>query len=167
MAKEEIRLTVAGVGSYFAKDDEIGLALVKALQERPQPKGVEFILWEGVDGLSLAHDLLELSHPLLIVDCADMSLLPGHRRLFDSSQAALSLKLHNISTHGFGLPEALALARGLGFDGDVFIFGIQPFDLSPRAGLSPEMTKLFPLLLDELTEHIENLSQRFAHSRSL
>jgi len=155
----EIILTIAGIGTYLAKDDEIGLALVNALSTSSLPDNIQLLLWESVDALSLAHDLLELENPLLIVDCADMSTLPGRWQLFSNDDTKLKVKLHNISTHGFGFAEGLSIAQALGHTQPVYIFGIQPFDLSPRPELSPEMKKLFPTLLTELTNSINELVQ--------
>jgi hypothetical protein len=62
------------------------------------------------------------------------------------------LKTSSVSTHGLGLAEGLELARTLGFNQPASIFGIQPFDLSPGQGLTPEMTSRFPLLLAALRE---------------
>jgi hypothetical protein len=62
------------------------------------------------------------------------------------------LKTSSVSTHGMGLAEGLELARTLGFDQSARIFGVQPFDLSPGQGLTPEMTSRFPSLLDSLCE---------------
>lgn len=145
-----MQLTVIGIGTRNACDDAIGLKLVESLAQRLPGKGVSFHLVEQTDAMNLAHDLMELRMPVLIVDCADMGLEPGDCRCFDGRSAVLKGHTHSVSTHGLGMAEALALATNLGFDQAVTVFGIQPFDLSPTSCLSPSMQARFPGLLDAL-----------------
>ena len=96
--------------------------------------------------------LLEWHRPVILVDAANMDLAPGEYRFFSDRDASMILKTSSVSTHGLGLAEGLELARTLGFDQAACIFGVQPFDLSPGQGLTPEMTSRFPSLLDALRE---------------
>ena len=168
-------LTIAGIGNRLSRDDAIGLLLVQALSEKLQLtlqgddscvdariaiRGtcpVRATLWEGVDALAMASELLELDGPALIVDCADMGLQPGQWRAFSVDQCLLAIKSSSVSVHGLGMAEALEIARGLGLSHSVTVFGVQPFDLSPQHGLTPEMAERFDELLDALILTIGNL----------
>lgn len=143
-------VTLAGVGSRFSRDDEIGLRLVEAIAGRGSTTAVECRLWEDADALSLANELLELDRDVVIVDCADMGLAGGSWRLFADDAARLGIRTDALSTHGLGLAEALSLARSLGCTNSIRIFGVQPFDLSTAPGLSPQMQAIFPDLLAAL-----------------
>lgn len=112
---------------------------------------------ECADAAMVASSLLEWQQPAVLVDAADMSLAPGEYRFFPDSNAVITLKASSVSTHGLGLAEGLELARTLGFDRAVHIFGVQPFDLSPKPGLTQEMTKIFPSLLAALNNACSRL----------
>jgi hydrogenase maturation protease len=148
---------IVGIGSFFNSDDEIGLALVHALSEETEWTS-NCVLWEGADAATVTSSLLEWSRPTVLVDAGDMDLAPGEHRFFSDRDASVMLKDSSVSTHGLGLAEGLQLARNLGFDQPVFVFSVQPFDLSPRQGLTPEMKILFPTLLSALKAACSQLS---------
>lgn len=126
------RVLVAAVGSRACGDDAVGLVLAERLRG---DAGVDVALWEDRDALDVAGALLEGDGPVVLVDCADMGLPPGSWRLLGEGVA----RDHRdtVSTHGLGLADALTLARALGCERDVRLFGVQPFDVRPgRVGLS-------------------------------
>lgn len=140
---------IVGLGSRLGSDDGIGLELVRVLSG--EGKYTERCrLLENADAATVASSLLEWRCPAILVDAADMELIPGRSRFFADSDASLLLKTSSVSSHGLGIAEGLALARTLGYDQPVGVFGVQPFDLSPKQGLTPQMRKLFPSLLAEL-----------------
>lgn len=151
------RLVVAGLGCRLRGDDAVGLALVAGFAP---PPGVERCLWEDADALTLAHDLLELQAPVLLVDCARMGLKAGAWRCFRADEARLAMMAGVVSSHGPGLSEALALAKALGFDGAAHIFGVEPASLEYGAGLSPMMTARLPALRRALVETVDGMLQR-------
>lgn len=140
---------IVGVGTPAASDDEIGLALVQALS-RETEYAAHCRLLECADTALVAASLLEWRQPVILVDAADMGLNPGEYSFFSDESASIKLKASSVSTHGLGLADGLELARTLGFDRPTHIFGVQPFDLSPKQGLTEEMTALFPSLLKAL-----------------
>lgn len=140
---------IVGLGSPFGSDDEIGLELVRILSGERKYAG-RCRLLESADAAMIASSLLEWRCPAILVDAADMELTPGESRFFTDSDASLFLKTSSVSSHGLGIAEGLALARTLGYDQPVGIFGVQPFDLSPKQGLTPQMMERFPSLLAEL-----------------
>jgi len=137
------------VGTVFNGDDGIGLALVQALSEDAECSA-NCVLLEGADAAKVASFLLEWNGPAILVDAVNMNVSPGEHRFFPDTEASMTLKTGSVSTHGLGLAEGLELARGVGFDKTVFIFGVQPFSISPRQGLTPEMAACIPLLLGAL-----------------
>jgi hydrogenase maturation protease len=140
---------VVGLGTSLSSDDEIGLALVQALSLDTELSGY-CILLESADAATVASSLLEWRQSVILVDAADMGLNPGEFRFFADKDASMVLKTSSVSTHGLGLAEGLEIARALGFDRSVNIFGVQPFDLSPRQGMTQEMTNRFTSLLEAL-----------------
>jgi hydrogenase maturation protease len=153
-----VGLSVIGVGSWLSRDDAVGLMLVNELAARAPKPGLDFHSWESADALTITHEMLELSSPILLVDCADLGLNPGEWKCFEADKARLLLHADTVSTHGLCLADALELARGLGFDKPVHVFGVQPFDLGPGSGLSEDMTLAFPRLF----EHLAGAAQRIS-----
>jgi hydrogenase maturation protease len=140
---------IVGLGTFLSSDDEIGLALVQSLsQEITLAK--HCVLLESADAATVASSLIEWQQPVILVDAADMGIDPGEYRCFADRDASVIMKSSSVSTHGLGLAEGLEIARVLGFDRQACIFGVQPFDLSPRKGMTPEMTARFPSLLKAL-----------------
>jgi hydrogenase maturation protease len=142
---------IVGLGTCLGRDDEIGIALVQELA-RDGAFDKRCVLLESADAATVASLLLEWLRPVILVDAANMNLAPGEYRFFSDRDASVILKTSSVSTHGMGLAEGLELARTLGFDQAACIFGVQPFDLSPGQGLTPEMATRFPSLLDALSE---------------
>jgi hydrogenase maturation protease len=148
-SEEKAEFQIVGLGTFLSSDDEIGLALVSALA-REKSFEKRCLLLENSDAATVAASLIEWRRPILLVDAADMRINPGEYRFFADCDASVILKTSSVSTHGLGLPEGLELARVLGFDHSVYIFGVQPFDIAPGQGITPEMSARFPLLLDAL-----------------
>ena len=142
---------IVGLGTTLGHDDAIGLALVESLSGEAAFAG-RCVLLESADAATVASLLLEWHRPVVLVDAADMNLAPGEYRFFSDKDASVILKTSSVSTHGLGLAEGLELARALGYDQTACVFGVQPFDLSPGQGLTPEMSSRFPSLLAALRE---------------
>jgi hydrogenase maturation protease len=154
-----VSLTVVGVGSRFGRDDAIGLVLVEGLSASPGADGLATRLWEDADALTLAGNLLEMDGPVLIVDCADMGLPGGSWRLFAGDSSRWKWHSASVSTHGLGMAEALFIAGGLGFSHPVYVFGVQPFDLSPIPEMTTEMQSLSSEILAALKSEAVRLSR--------
>ena len=160
-------LVVAGIGSRHLADDAVGLRLVESLGRLEA--GVLRELWEDADALTLAHRLLELSGPVLLVDCADMDLAAGEWRCFRVRPAGdhgtggqLVLRIPTLSTHGLGLAEAVQIALELESGLQVHVFGVQPFQVEPRPEtgemLSSAMRSRMPALRTALRQRIRTLN---------
>jgi len=151
------------LGSPLGSDDGIGLALVQALS-RDAAFASYCELLENADAATVASALIEWRRPVILADAANMRLTPGECKFFEDREASAILKTSSVSTHGLGLAEGLELARTLGFDQSAYFFGVQPFDLSPGYGLSPEMTAKFPLLLSALRTACSRVMKKSKHS---
>jgi len=129
------RVVVIGVGNEFRRDDGAGLAVVASLRGRVPP-GVELVLTDGEPtrlieawtGATLA----------VVVDAvrADPPQ-PGrvHRFLLDRPLAGPT---RTASSHGFGLDDAVRLARALDrMPGRLVVHAIEAADLSQGPGLTP------------------------------
>lgn len=150
-------LVVIGIGCLSAGDDAVGLHLVEALAAGPPP-GATCLLWEDADALTVAHDLLLLRDPVLVVDCLDFAGEAGTHCVVNDAARHLQRAGRSVSCHGFGLPEALALAESLGFRERVDVFGVQPSEIGPSFGLSRPVRQALPALGEALrTEVVRRL----------
>jgi hypothetical protein len=79
----------------------------------------------------------------------------------------LSCKLKNdsVSTHGLGLAVGIALAQELGFEQELKVFAVQPYDLSPGLCLTPEMSSRLPSLLCALDETMTRAEEEWHGER--
>ncbi|PIE02588.1 MAG: hypothetical protein CSA81_06280 [Acidobacteria bacterium] len=145
-------IVVAALGSPMASDDAVGLHLLKKMDTFSG--NIEKKFWADVDGLTLAQELMDLEHrAVFLIDCADMGIPPGETRTFN--QNALKLSSSSVSTHGFGVQEALQLVSALGCSIDARIYGVQPFDCSPSTRMTSEMEARFPAILLACRKSIE------------
>ena len=60
------------------------------------------------------------------------------------------------SLHEIGLPQVLLLAYRLGVCPGVVIYGIQPKDLGWGIGISPELIRAVPHLVESVLKEIDN-----------
>ena len=152
-------LVIAGVGNRYRTDDAVGLRLVEEWQSFGRDLGGAE-LWEDFDGAAVAHRLLELARPVLLVDCAEMGLAGGAFRLLDGGKVKKMPGGSVVSTHGIGLAEGLQLAGALGHQQPLWVFGVQPFAIGMGRELSPAMVNIMPELRRGLASAVTELAQQ-------
>jgi hydrogenase maturation protease len=104
-------LIVIAVGNAWRGDDGAGLAVARRLRELA-PAGIEVREVEG-DAMALM-DAWAPTDSVVVVDAAQSGASPGAVRHFDARAAPLPARLLRSSTHAFGVPDAIELARALG-----------------------------------------------------
>ena len=161
---ERLNLLLAGVGNRYRTDDAVGLRLVEQWPAAgSEAEAVVAELWEDFDGAAVAHRLLELACPVLIVDCADMGLGGGDFRVLDGRSGNHFSTRSVVSTHGIGLAEGIQLAASLGYAQPLWVFGVQPFAIDMGEDLSLPMIAVLPELRRGLSWVVaEMLQQRAA-----
>lgn len=105
------RILVLGVGNLDRGDDAAGRVVARAL------RGVLPAFVEVAEAAGEATEILariETATEAIIIDACASGVLAGTIRLFDVSQTPLPQCAFGVSTHGFGLNEAIELARALG-----------------------------------------------------
>ena len=104
------RRLIIGVGNPDRGDDGAGHAVVRALRDLPLP---------GVDLKTVCGEATKLieawsgADEVVVIDASHSGTEPGARRRFDARAGDLPAALERASTHGFGVAEAVALARNL------------------------------------------------------
>ena len=133
-AREGPRIIVLCIGNPERGDDAAGRAVARAL--RALLVDVEIIEEEGEATRVLAR--LEGADAAYIVDACVSGAKPGEIRRFDVSTGPLPRAAFGASTHGFGLAEALELARALGvLPSRCIVYAIEGGSFDIGASMSP------------------------------
>jgi hydrogenase maturation protease len=138
-------MIVIGLGNEFRRDDAIGLIAARRLREQ----GIAAQEHEG--DLAGLIDLWRSADGLILIDAVKSGASPGtvHRR--DVSATPLDLEVFKSSTHALGLADAVELSRMLGtLPSRVLVFGVEVRDVRAGVGLSLEVERALPGLLEEV-----------------
>jgi hydrogenase maturation protease len=122
---------VIGVGNRWGGDDGAGLAVARRLG------GHEL---EG-DPASLP-DVWAEADDVVVVDAASSGAPPGTIRRFDAVAGPLPARLLRSSTHAFGVPDAIELARALGrLPARLEVYAVEGARFTSGTKLSPEVER--------------------------
>ena len=133
------RLTI-GVGNGWRHDDGVGLEVARR---------VGGVAHEGE--CSPLIDLWDGHDDVVLIDAAVSGAEPGTMRRFDASDEPLPARTLRSSTHAFGVPEAIELARALArLPARVTVYAIEGADFSPGAGLTAAVESAAAGLAGEL-----------------
>lgn len=105
------RRLVIGIGNPERGDDGVGHEVIRLLEGR-LPKRVGLLRATG-EATELV-DRLEQAPVVYLVDAARSGASPGTVQRFDAGAGPLPSRLVEVSSHGFGLAQAVELARALG-----------------------------------------------------
>lgn len=150
---DESRVIVIGIGNPDRSDDGAGRAAARALRaivpssvavHEHRGEAAQIVEWLG--GAQAAY----------CIDAAQSGLAPGTVRRFDAAAAPLPAFMFGVSTHGFGLGEAIELARALGqLPPRCIVYGIEGRTFEAGAPLSPEVAKAAVSVAARTAEEIE------------
>jgi len=149
---------IIGVGNPLRRDDGIGIVLLEKLIEKKDdfPQDIEYIDG-GTGGMNLLH-ILALFDVALIIDAVNLNGKPGESKLFKSEDVCSKKSSINMSTHESDVLKIINLSKELGeIPAELFIFGVQPKDVSQGDNLSPELQKSIPLLMSNLQNEITKI----------
>ena len=135
---------VIGVGNEFRRDDGAGPEVVARLRGR-MPDGSELVISDGEPTRMIeAWDGAAL---VIVVDAVRAEpAVPGrlHRLVLDRASAGPS---GSVSSHGFGLDDAIGLALALDrMPGRLIVHAVEAADLSQGAGLTPAVAAVIDTL---------------------
>jgi hydrogenase maturation protease len=151
------RIVIIGVGNLLLKDEGLGIHVVRELEKKALPPGVE-VLDGGVAGIGLL-DLFQGARKLVLVDAADMNRAPGTVVRFTPDDIRSRPGNPKFSAHDVGLLEVLELARALGqCPPEVVIIGVQPKEISWGMDLTPEVQASLPQVLEAVLKEIDRIA---------
>jgi hydrogenase maturation protease len=109
--RDRASLRVIGVGNAYRSDDAVGLVVARTLRGA-LPDGVTVLEREG-EPTSLM-DAWDGADAVWLVDAVSSGAAPGTLHRIDATSRAIPDAFARTSTHHFGLPEAVELARSVG-----------------------------------------------------
>jgi hydrogenase maturation protease len=138
-------MMVIGVGNEFRRDDAIGLIAVRRLRE----SGVAAEENEG-NPASLM-DRWPAAGGVILIDAVSSGAEAGTLHFLDVSAEPLNRERFKGSTHALGLADAVELSRAFGtLPPQVYVFGVEVRDVRTGVGLSPEVERALPVLINEV-----------------
>ncbi len=147
------RIAVLGLGNILLSDEGLGLRAVEKLKkEYHLPEDVR-IVEGGTGGIDLLYDISGLGK-LLVLDAVRGGRPPATFYRLREEEVKGYLKMR-VSLHELGLQEILSLLDTLGKPvGEVVVLGLEPKNLKPGIGLSPEVEGKLPLLIGEAVKQL-------------
>jgi hydrogenase maturation protease len=150
------KIGVIGIGNPLRRDDGIGIVLLERLQKRKKklPGVIEYIDG-GTGGLNLLY-VLSRYNTILIIDAVDFHGIPGESRMVSLEEIRSLQKPVSLSTHQSDFLNVIRLSKELHeFPYKVYIFAVQPKDVSFGSMLSAEIAQV----IDTLTVALQNKIQ--------
>ncbi len=155
------RVRVVGCGNPDAGDDALGLLAVRAARSRLEAiPGVEVV--EAGLALSVV-DLAEGVDALVVVDAVRAPVpgdrAPGTLLRVEAGPEGLPADLgSSLSSHGFGVAEAVGLVSALGQPLRLVFLGVEAAEAAMGAPLSPAVEAALPGLIDTVVAEVTALS---------
>jgi hydrogenase maturation protease len=147
----EKKTVIIGIGNLILRDEGVGVHVIRQLENRELPPGVEL-----VDGGTAGMDLLPLIHGaerILLIDALRAGGEPG--TIYRVTPEDLSRETPRpLSLHQVGLLEVLGMAKQLGAHREVTIIGVEPKEISWGMELSPEVEATVPKVIDAVFEEL-------------
>lgn len=133
------RVVVIGIGNPDRGDDAFGRIVAGRLRDR-LPRRVRLIE-QGGEATTLLEELGDADGAILI-DAAVSGGEPGEIHRFDAAREPLPAAKFGLSTHGFGLVEAIELARILGqLPPRCIVYAVEARSFELGASLSSELLR--------------------------
>lgn len=151
------RPLILGIGNPLRGDDGAGRLLAERLGSACPPGAFECRTLDGeVASILEAWTGRRLA---IVVDAAASGAPPGTIRRFDATAGPLPAIFETVSTHGFGLPEAIELGRALGrLPGRLIVYAVEGGAYGTGEKISPEIERAIELLTKRIGEDLEEAS---------
>jgi len=148
------RVLVIGVGNESRGDDAVGLAVSKRLKERLPTDVV--VAQETGDGARLM-ELWKGFDLVVLVDAVKSGDKPGTIHMFEAHKFPLPMGLfpEEYSTHAFGIPHAIELARAMNqLPRRLLVYGIVGECFDEGSPISPAVGRAAQQLAELLTSQV-------------
>ena len=154
MVKE--KTAIIGIGNLILRDEGLGVHVVRQLEDRELPRGVELI-----DGGTATTELLPVIHEterIIVIDALKAGGEPG--TIYRVTPEDLVCETERpLSLHQVGFLEVLGMAQQLGGHGQVAIIGVEPKEISWGVELSPEVEATVPKVIEAVFEELRGYAR--------
>jgi hydrogenase maturation protease len=163
------RRLIVGIGNPDRGDDAVGHEAIRILEGRT-PEGIVLVRQAG-EATALV-DCLRGEDTVYLIDAAASGSAPGTVCRFDAGARPLPAGLTETSSHGFGLAQAIELARTLGtLPRHCIVYAIEGAQFAAGAPLTPPVARAAEVvaerILSEITSQRGDLGDRAVHEASL
>ena len=151
-------ILLIGTGNEFRCDDGAGLAAIRALKAREIPGTL--VIESPSDGAELM-ELWKSAAKVILIDAVSSDGVPGTVYRFDARSQPIPACHSFLSTHAFGLAEAIELARALHvLPQYLVVYAIEGQNFTIGTGLSREVEKAVQEAVEQVTCEVQALTLR-------
>ena len=143
---------IIGVGNEFRGDDAVGICVARrfAALKLPDMRVIEQT-GEGADLI----EAWQTTECVYLVDAVSSQGLIGSIYRFEAHEQPLPAHQFGISSHAFGVAEAIEIARSLGqLPSKLVVFGIEGSNFEIGSSLSPAVTQAAENVIRQLLQEI-------------
>jgi hydrogenase maturation protease len=129
-----MRILIAGIGNIFFGDDAFGVEVVRQLQGRALPKGVQAVDY-GIRSYDLAYGITDGYDAVIFVDAAPRGGKPGTLYVMELDGANLPVSELAVNGHSLNPVAVLQMVRSCGAKvGRMYLVGCEPATLECEEG---------------------------------
>ena len=151
---------IIGIGNKYRGDDAFGCIIAQEMSEQAPP-GVTCIEHDGEPASLIA--CWQNSDTVILVDAVSSGAEPGSMFHFDLADQALPEDFSLYSTHAFGVPQAVELARVLGkLPREIQFIGVEGENFDAGEELSPTLVKSKHIVATEISNVLQALENKHA-----
>jgi hydrogenase maturation protease len=145
-------IVIIGMGNEFQGDDGVGPFVVQKLRTRDLPQDiVDFHCTRGFALIELWKD----KEMAILVDAANSGAAPGSVFRFEPYMEFALNRSFGGTTHSYGLPEAIELAKILNqFPPHVIVYAIEAKRFDEGMGLSPEVERAAEEVVQKIVKEV-------------
>ena len=149
-------ILLIGIGNECRSDDGAGLVAIRALKARELADTL--VIESPSDGAELM-ELWKSAAKVILIDAVSSDGVPGTIYRFDAHAQPIPACLSFLSTHTFGLAEAIELARALHMLPQyLVVYAIEGQNFAIGTGLSREVEKAEQEVVEQVTSEVHALT---------
>jgi len=150
---DQCRLLILGAGNPLRRDDGVGVRIAQELEKQGMPQSVH-VLDIGTGGLGFI-DRMRGIPKVVFLDAVEMGERPGTVRVFTQQEMQKAPEKIQVSLHEIDLPQLLLFASLQGRSPEILVVAIQPKDLGWGTGLSPELERAVPDIVEYVLKNAQ------------
>ena len=154
------RTLVAGVGNIFQRDDAFGVEVIRLLDGRAWPPGVEVADF-GIRGVHLVYELLGGCDLFVLVDVAQRGCAPGTVTVLEVEPSDMASSGGVMDAHGLAPDQVFGMLTAMGTrPGRSLVVACEPADVSAGMGLSDQVREALPAAVRAVEEILEQVQRK-------